>query len=497
MLDQLLLEFTEELLATLQDQLLLGSAEGVFLFVQAHEIRVSRGLEEFAQTPHEVGLTHLVGGGNPLRRILQLQLEVHGQEAEEGTVHATNALDLVIQVLPVGLGAVLLVQLTDEIELVLHPQRASRGTEPTEHGGEVVGRLGGVAGGRQVHLGNRRGITRIPRCLGRDEGLDEAVGEQADIVGQLRVGTNHGFNAFVEALEVAVRTNKFVGTEKHLLVARFLSTEVAPLDGRLVMRQGLLASANEPPDLHGRFEDRVLHDGRRSEVVGVGIKALPSDVGLKPLVDLLAAHVGRNAAGEVVAQAEHMPHLVGHDLAHIILRGPQRPGVGQGFIREQVFQALGVLVSKFHRLHVAQAIGGHPGEALRGLATHGISGELLLVGHDVAHRTQQRPGASLSAQGKHTGHVSLTVFGLTRARVDEDVGVGEAGVIPRNPLHNVVARVGCGDAGRGLFGADQIGAKGAVPIQDAVLHRLHVVGRGVGAVMEDHRLGDIETGHLG
>ena len=195
-------------------------------------------------------------------------------------------------------------------------------------------------------------------------------------------------------------------------------------------------------------------------------------------------------------QTEHVTHLVGHHLADVILRSSQCAGIGQGFIGQQVFQALGILVSKLHRLHVAEAIGRHPREALRRLASHGVGGELLLVGHNVAHGTQQGAGAGLTTESKNTRHVSLPVFGLAGARVDEDVGVGEAGVVPGDPLHDVVAGVRSGDACGCLFGPDEVGAEGPVPIQNTVLHCLDIVGRGIGAVVEDHRLRDIESGHL-
>ena len=155
---------------------------------------------------------------------------------------------------------------------------------------------------------------------------------------------------------------------------------------------------------------------------------------------------------------------MGHHLAHVILRSSQCAGIGQGFIGQQVFQALGVLMRELHRLHVAEAIGRHPREALRRLASHGVGGELLLVGHNVAHGTQQGAGAGLTTESEDARHVGLTVFGLAGARVDENVGVGEAGIVPGNPLHDVVSGVRSGDTGRSLLGPDEVGTEGPVPI---------------------------------
>jgi len=130
LLDQLLLELAEELLTPLEDQFLLGSAEGVFLFIQADEIGVGRRFEQLAQAGHEVGFADLVGGRDSLGGVLEFELQIERQEAEQGAIHTADALDLIVQVLPVGLGPILLVELADEVELVLHPQRPGRGTEP-------------------------------------------------------------------------------------------------------------------------------------------------------------------------------------------------------------------------------------------------------------------------------------------------------------------------------------------------------------------------------
>jgi hypothetical protein len=92
------------------------------------------------------------------------------------------------------------------------------------------------------------GVPRIARCLGRDEGLDEAVGEQADVVGQLRISTDHGLDAFVEALEVAIAVPTSSSDPKSIFLSRgSLTLEVTPLDRGPVVRQRLLAMRMNHP----------------------------------------------------------------------------------------------------------------------------------------------------------------------------------------------------------------------------------------------------------
>ncbi len=78
-------------------------------------------------------------------------------------------------------------------------------------------------------------------------------------------------------------------------------------------------------------------------------------------------------------------------------------------------------------------------------------------------------------------------------RVDQQVRVGEAGIVPRYPLHDVVISIGSRDTVWRLLGLDDLFAKCTVPVQNPVLHCILIGFRRVGAIVKQNWRGDIET----
>src|ERR1039458_972015 len=63
---------------------------------------------------------------------------------------------------------------------------------------------------------------------------------------------------------------------------------------------------------------------------------------------------------------------------------------------------------------------------------------------------QQGSRPRLAKIAERAGHVSLAVLGFAVQRIGQHVGVGEARLVPRHPLHEVVLRVRRGHAVRRL-----------------------------------------------
>ena len=117
---------------------------------------------------------------------------------------------------------------------------------------------------------------------------------------------------------------------------------------------------------------------------------------------------------------------------------------------------------------------------------------VLLRRGEFFHGPEQGTGARPAAKGEDGSDVCLAVFGFPAQRVEQHVGIGEACIVPRHPLDDVMLRIGCGDAFRRLFRPQDLFAERPVPIEDAVPDRPDVVRRGVGRIVEHHRIADIE-----
>ena len=133
------------------------------------------------------------------------------------------------------------------------------------------------------------------------------------------------------------------------------------------------------------------------------------------------------------------------------------------------------------------------GGAFAVLAIFGV----LLRGGGFLHGAEQGAGAGFAEEGEGAGHVGLAVLGFAGEGVHQDVGIGEAGLVPRHPLHEVVLGIGGGGAIGGFGHADDFLAEDEVPIKDAVGHGLDVFGRGVGGVIEEEGLLEVKAVHAG
>ena len=117
---------------------------------------------------------------------------------------------------------------------------------------------------------------------------------------------------------------------------------------------------------------------------------------------------------------------------------------------------------------------------------------VLLRRGEFFHRPEQGTGASPAAEGEDSSDVGLAVFGFAAQRVEQHVGIREACIVPRHPLDDVMLHIGCGDAFRRLFHPQDLFAESPVPIQDALPDGPNVIRRGVGRIVEHHRIVDIE-----
>ena len=119
------------------------------------------------------------------------------------------------------------------------------------------------------------------------------------------------------------------------------------------MRQRLFRRAHLPASEYGALEDRVFHHRVGRQLVGVSIDRLAGHIGPEPVIQLRAGECPGEAAGKIVAQAEHMADFVRHDLADVILRGLQHGFVGQFVAGEHVLQAVRHLLRERLRVQLA------------------------------------------------------------------------------------------------------------------------------------------------
>jgi hypothetical protein len=76
--------------------------------------------------------------------------------------------------------------------------------------------------------------------------------------------------------------------------------------------------------------------------------------------------------------------------------------------------------------------------------------------------------------------------------VEQNVRISESGVIPRHPLNDVEPRVRRGHAIRSFLHLNDLFAESAVPVENPVRDSLNKIARGIGRVMENERLTNIE-----
>ena len=227
------------------------------------------------------------------------------------------------------------------------------------------------------------------------------------------------------------------------------------------------------------------------QLVGVGVERLAGDVGLEPVVQFLAGEGGGQAAGKIMAQAQDVADFVRHHFADIILRDAQHGLVGQ--LRRWPALPAGRAPSAARTpAGPSRSPAPRRGTARRAAARLRFSCRPFSARPVLPWRGAAHARARLAAKGEDAGDVGLAVLGLAAQRVEQHVGVGEAGVVPRHPLDDVMLRIGRGDAFRRLFRLHDFFAERPVPIEDAVLDRLDVIRRGVGRIVEHHRLAEIE-----
>ena len=494
--DDFLFELLEEFAATFENEFLLRLRKLMGLVVESHEGGIGGGVEELLESFTQFLGVDLVrelevfGGG------AEVEFHVDGEKGEESAVDPANFLHLLIEALPVGLQDILAVEFAHVIEGIFDAEGANVGLEPAQELDVARGERGSGRGRAQFDFLERQAVARVPGGFGADEGLDHPVGQGADQVGHLAIGRQHGFGAVVEHPDVAEGAGVIVGGEQHLLAAGSVIVEVAPLNGGAVVGQGGIRSVDLVADEDGGGKNGVIHDGRAGDHFGGELGWGVGEVTTEPVIERLGVDRGVEAAGEVVSEPEDVADLVGGDLADIILGGAEHGGVGQAVGGEHRFHAGDEFRGELVMIDLADRRGRKQFMAVRcrscGIALR-VSGGFRGGGfRDLAHGPEQGAGAGFAADGEDAGDKGLAVAGGAGAGIDQEIGVGEARVVPGDPLDDVVTGIGRGHAFGCRLGLDQVAAKSAVPIEDPFPHGFHIIVGCVGGVIEDDGLADVE-----